>query len=504
MGEKGDAVDPLEGGRLLLGELNCASCHDRASPRCRRNRPRCSTASAAASSAATCASSSPTRTRPSPARPCRTCSPALPEASGRNRSRPWSTSSPRPARRTRSGPDRKLVAPGRDLYHKVGCVACHGTRDAVRQTRQDAAHVGPARPKAKYTLGSLRAFLENPHGAPPCRPHAEPAQRQGSAGGRQLPAAGRHAGRRSPDNMSFAYYEGDWDKLPDFDEAQAGHDRGRRATSTLASPAAMRTWPSSSRASSRSTKDGAVHVLPHQRRRQQALDRRQAGRRQRRHPRAATVSRRRVRSTKGMHKLDGGGLQRGRRRRAGRRHLEGRGLGKQTSRRSCSSRQDGDTSRPRRKRIRKKTTTLRRCKPELVDEGPRAVRLARLRELPPAEARRQAARWPRRRRRSRSCRPAAAASTRRPSKASPWFALSAAQRTALGGRHQAPRAGHGQRRRAEVDRPDDDHVQLLRLPRARQGRRRRGGAEQARSRRRSRRWATRAACRRRSTASAPS
>ncbi|MCS7045640.1 MAG: PA14 domain-containing protein [Gemmataceae bacterium] len=120
-----------------------------------------------------------------------------------------STGTPRTER-----PERKWIGAGRDLYHQVGCLACHETRDAAGNI---AAVLPTSVPIAtsKYTLGSLRAFLENPlavrpSGRMPGLLNSKEAQQvanyllQGEALG--APAY----------NMSYAYYEGEWDKLPDF------------------------------------------------------------------------------------------------------------------------------------------------------------------------------------------------------------------------------------------------------------------------------------------------
>src|SRR5262249_47692278 len=57
-------------------------------------------------------------------------------------------------------PDRRTIASGRDLYHKVGCVACHGTRAPDgSQDRVLPTSVPLGDLKAKYTLASLGAFL---------------------------------------------------------------------------------------------------------------------------------------------------------------------------------------------------------------------------------------------------------------------------------------------------------------------------------------------------------
>lgn len=59
--------------------------------------------------------------------------------------------------------DRKLSAAGKDIYHKVGCVACHGTRDdrgKALQTLPTSVPLGDL--AAKYTITSLKRFLLDP------------------------------------------------------------------------------------------------------------------------------------------------------------------------------------------------------------------------------------------------------------------------------------------------------------------------------------------------------
>jgi mono/diheme cytochrome c family protein len=57
----------------------------------------------------------------------------------------------------------KSASEGRDLYHKVGCVACHGTRDASGNAEKVLSTSVPLGDlKAKYSIPSLAAFLETP------------------------------------------------------------------------------------------------------------------------------------------------------------------------------------------------------------------------------------------------------------------------------------------------------------------------------------------------------
>ena len=64
-------------------------------------------------------------------------------------------------------PDRKGINVGRDLYHKVGCVACHGTRDAKGdQEKILLTSVPLGNLKDKYHLASLKSLLESRKGSP--------------------------------------------------------------------------------------------------------------------------------------------------------------------------------------------------------------------------------------------------------------------------------------------------------------------------------------------------
>ncbi len=116
-------------------------------------------------------------------------------------------------------PDGKAIASGRDLYHKAGCAVCHGPRDAAGQPEKDlpayAVPLGDV--KAKYTLPSLTAFLDNPQAVRPSgrMPHV--------VGGKEAKDVASYllqgikvdlpAGRGS---TTFAYYEGQFQALPNF------------------------------------------------------------------------------------------------------------------------------------------------------------------------------------------------------------------------------------------------------------------------------------------------
>ncbi len=115
-------------------------------------------------------------------------------------------------------PQNKLIAPGRELYHRVGCVACHGTRDAVGNTARKVPTTVPlGELKAKYALGSLAAFLQNPHATRPGgrMPSLLDAKEARAVATYLLQGATFKA---PPPNLAYAYYEGSWDRLPDLDK----------------------------------------------------------------------------------------------------------------------------------------------------------------------------------------------------------------------------------------------------------------------------------------------
>ena len=114
--------------------------------------------------------------------------------------------------------DRRLIAGGRGLYHRVGCVACHGTRDAAGNADKTIATSVPLGDlNAKYSLGGLRAFLEDPQ-------HVRPSGRMpGLLDGEEARQVAHYLLQGTvfaalPPNMTYAYYEGDWEMLPEFEQ----------------------------------------------------------------------------------------------------------------------------------------------------------------------------------------------------------------------------------------------------------------------------------------------
>ncbi len=116
-------------------------------------------------------------------------------------------------------PDLKGIGPGRDLFHKVGCVACHGTRDgAGRADKVLPSSVPLGDLKAKYSVPSLAAFLENPQRARPGgrMPHVVGTAKDARDIASYLLQGISVDVARGKGSTAFAYFEGAWDRVPNF------------------------------------------------------------------------------------------------------------------------------------------------------------------------------------------------------------------------------------------------------------------------------------------------
>ncbi|MFO0904911.1 MAG: c-type cytochrome [Pirellulales bacterium] len=103
------------------------------------------------------------------------------------------------------------VKRGETLFHQVGCAACHDRQDGKSPPQPDSMPLASL--SAKYSLPSLQTFLAEPLAVRPSgrMPHLNltPEESRDIASYllRDLAVA---------PNMKYAYYEGNWDKLPDF------------------------------------------------------------------------------------------------------------------------------------------------------------------------------------------------------------------------------------------------------------------------------------------------
>jgi mono/diheme cytochrome c family protein len=120
-------------------------------------------------------------------------------------------------------PDAKAIPLGRDLYSKVGCVACHGPRDALGDPQKVEGILVPlGELKTKYSVASLSAFLENPLAVRPSgrMPHLVNGKDAKDVATYLLQGV-KADFTIVKGGTTYAYYEGTWDKVPDFDKLKA-------------------------------------------------------------------------------------------------------------------------------------------------------------------------------------------------------------------------------------------------------------------------------------------
>jgi len=211
----GPESDPAAGGRLLLGELNCTSCH---------------TADGHDNKQAPVLDAIGTRARvshlrkyladPHAAKPGTT----MPDLFAGDAEKAVKVealvqflASTGTLKQTR--PDLKATLRGRDTYAKIGCAACHGPRDLLAEpTKQSAGFVPLGDVKGKYTIPALAAFLANPLQTRPAgrMPHLLKPNEATDVANYLLQGIKLNV----PAGMgttAYSYFEGGWENLQDFD-----------------------------------------------------------------------------------------------------------------------------------------------------------------------------------------------------------------------------------------------------------------------------------------------
>ncbi|MDB5388793.1 MAG: petJ, partial [Planctomycetaceae bacterium] len=105
---------------------------------------------------------------------------------------------------------------GKQLFHQIGCVACHAPDTDTKNPPRGSIPLSDL--KAKYTIPSLASFLQEPH-------RVRPSARMPSFNLEKTEAVDLasyligdvNVVPRNP-NMKFAAYEGSWEKVPKFED----------------------------------------------------------------------------------------------------------------------------------------------------------------------------------------------------------------------------------------------------------------------------------------------
>jgi cytochrome c2 len=114
----------------------------------------------------------------------------------------------------RSG-DPRAVRRGEDLFHSIGCTACHATQD---ETKVSAATSAPLPDLGtKYTLDSLSGFLRNPHAVRPSGRMPTFGLDEQQANDLATYLLRDTVVGQGALNMKAAFYEGSWDSLPELE-----------------------------------------------------------------------------------------------------------------------------------------------------------------------------------------------------------------------------------------------------------------------------------------------
>ena len=206
------------GGRLLLGELNCTSCHATSGAAAeqidRKQAPILDRVGGRARAAwLRRYLADPHATKPGTTMP--DLLGGLAEAERAEAVEALvqflASTAPPPAE---SRPSRRAINEGDRLYHHVGCVACHGPIDKGTEPLPTSVPLGDL--AGKYTIPSLAAFLRDPHAV-------RPSGRMPSLNltGEEADLVAQFLLREIYDrltpNLAFSYYEGNWEELPDLD-----------------------------------------------------------------------------------------------------------------------------------------------------------------------------------------------------------------------------------------------------------------------------------------------
>jgi mono/diheme cytochrome c family protein len=210
---------PVEAGNLLLGELNCTSCHQVSDAWMKRLPVKTAPILDDVGSRVRPQFVRALLKDPQAAKPGTTMPDVLAGLPGRQRDEAIeqithflaSTGTihdiPAPA---------NLVVQGERLYHEIGCTACHDPRREGSEPLPTSISLPTM--SAKYSVTALAQFLKDPLAIRPAgrMPHLNLNDQEA----RQI-SSYLLRDLQLPANTRFAYFEGNWQDLPDFSTLEA-------------------------------------------------------------------------------------------------------------------------------------------------------------------------------------------------------------------------------------------------------------------------------------------
>ncbi|MDB5351689.1 MAG: cytochrome c1 [Planctomycetota bacterium] len=234
----GPIPDPVRGGLLLLGELNCTSCHRTETGADLFLNKKQAPILDAVGARAKLPALRKLLADPQSAKPGTTMPNVLAALDG-DAKKDAIEALVQFLATTGSVKDKPLEASklnaGREKYHQFGCVACHGRRDG-KPTPAVSIPLGNL--SAKYSVDSLRTFLVDPH-------KVRPSGRMPSLNLDNNDAVEvanyllKDLAVNLTPSLRFRCYEGQWVKVPDFDKLtptrsgeSAGFDLGMASRPT--------------------------------------------------------------------------------------------------------------------------------------------------------------------------------------------------------------------------------------------------------------------------------
>jgi mono/diheme cytochrome c family protein len=211
-----DKADVAHGGLLLLGDLNCTSCHAAddalAEHVVKKQAPILDEiGSRARPEYLAKFLANPHAVKPGTTMPHVFA--ALPEAEAQANAEALAHFLATTGKRGDATPTRQAVVRGDVIYHSHGCVVCHGPRK--EDSKPQAGSVPLGVPSRKYTLEGMAKFLLDPLHVRPSGRMPNPNLTGQQAGDVAAFLLGDTAG---PSGLDYAYFEGNFNKIADFEK----------------------------------------------------------------------------------------------------------------------------------------------------------------------------------------------------------------------------------------------------------------------------------------------